>query len=150
MRKFMLIGMLCLYKRDSWTTFLSPLRNQETHVIRIKRYLVAKSFENLDSWCRSINRDMVANLSATICQIAEETANIFSSLQFSHSVVSDSLRPHESQHARPPCLSPTPEVYPNPCPSSRWCYPAISSSVVPSSSCPISFPALGIGHPSVP
>ena len=57
--------------------------------------------------------------------------------------MSDSLRPHESQHARPPCPSPTPGVYPNPCPSSRWCHPAISSSVVPSSSCPQSLPASG-------
>ena len=67
----------------------------------------------------------------------------FSSVQFSHSVVSDSLRPHEPQHARPPCPSPTPRVYPNSCPSSRWCHPAISSSVVPFSSCPQSFPASG-------
>ena len=51
----------------------------------------------------------------------------FSSVQFSLSVVSDSLRPHESQHARPPCPSPTPGVYPNSCPSSQWCHPAISS-----------------------
>ena len=51
----------------------------------------------------------------------------FSSVQFSHSVVSDSLWPHESQHARPPCTSPTPRVYSNSCPLSRWCYPAISS-----------------------
>ena len=58
------------------------------------------------------------------------------SIQFSHSVVSDSLRPHESQHTRPPCPSPTPGVYPNSCPSSRWCHPTISSSVVPFSSCP--------------
>ena len=54
-------------------------------------------------------------------------------VQFS---LSDSLWPHESQHARPPCPSPTPGVYPSPCPSSRWCHPAISSSVVPFSSCP--------------
>ena len=57
--------------------------------------------------------------------------------------MSNSLRPHESQHARPPCPSPTPGVYPNPCPSSWWCHPAISSSVIPFSSCPQSFPALG-------
>ena len=56
--------------------------------------------------------------------------------------MSDSLQPHESQHARPPCPSPTLGVYPNPCPSSRWCHPAISSSVIPFSSCPQSFPAL--------
>ena len=65
----------------------------------------------------------------------------FSSFRFSRSVVSDSLRPHELQHARPPCPSPTPGVYSNSCPSSRWCHPAISSSVVPFSSCPQSFPA---------
>ena len=67
----------------------------------------------------------------------------FSSVQFSRSVVSDSLRPHESQHTRPPCLSPTPGVYSNSCPSSRWCHPAISSSVAPFSSCPQSLPASG-------
>ena len=64
-------------------------------------------------------------------------------VQFSLSVVSDSLQPHEQQHARPPCPSTTPGVYPNPCPSSRWCHPAISSSVVPFSSCPQSLPASG-------
>ena len=67
----------------------------------------------------------------------------FSSVQFSRSVMSDSLRPHESQHARPPCPSPTPGVHSNSCPLSRWCYPAISSSVVPLSSCPQSLPASG-------
>ena len=61
--------------------------------------------------------------------------------QFSHSVVSNSLRPHELQHARPPCPSPTSRVYPNSCPSSRWFHPAISSSVVPFSSYPQSLPA---------
>ena len=66
----------------------------------------------------------------------------FSSVQFSHSVVSDSLRPHELHHARPPCPSPTPGVHPNPCPSSQWCHPAISSSVLPFSSCPQPLPAL--------
>ena len=65
----------------------------------------------------------------------------FSSVQFRCSVVSDSLQPHESQHARPPCLSPTPRVHSDSRPSSRWCHPAISSSVVPFSSCPQSLPA---------
>ena len=68
---------------------------------------------------------------------------MFSSVQSSLSVVSDSLWPHESQHARPPCPSQTPRVYSDSCPSSRWCHPAISSSVVPFSSCPQSFPASG-------
>ena len=67
----------------------------------------------------------------------------FSSVQYSHSVTSDSLRPHELQHTRPPCPSPTPGVHPNPCPLSWWCHPTISSSVVPFSSCPQSFPASG-------
>ena len=65
---------------------------------------------------------------------------LFSSLQFSPSVVSDCLRLHESQHTRPPCPSPAPRVDQNSCPLSRWCHPAISSSVVPFSSCPQSLP----------
>ena len=64
-----------------------------------------------------------------------------SSVQSSHSVMSDSLRPHELQHARPPCPSPTPGVHSDSHPSSQWCHPAISSSVVPFSSCPQSLPA---------
>ena len=67
----------------------------------------------------------------------------FQSVQFSGSVVSDSLQPHELQHAGPPCPSPTPGVHPNLCPLSRWCHPTISSSVVPFSSCPQSLPASG-------
>jgi len=63
------------------------------------------------------------------------------SVQFSHSVVSDSLRPHELQHARPPCPSPSLGVHSDSHPSSQWCHPAISSSVVPFSSCPQSLPA---------
>ena len=65
------------------------------------------------------------------------------SVQFSHSAVSDSLRPHESRHARPPCPSQTPRVYSYSCPLSWWCHPTISSSVVPFSSCPQSLPASG-------
>ena len=68
-------------------------------------------------------------------------AVLSSSVQFSRSVVSDSSRTHESQHARPPCPSPTPGVHPDQRPSSQWCHPAISSSVVPFSSCPQSLPA---------
>ena len=68
---------------------------------------------------------------------------IFSSVQFSCSVVSYSLRPHGLQHARPPCPSPTPGVYPNSCPLSWWCHPTISSSVIPFSSHLQSFPASG-------
>ena len=60
----------------------------------------------------------------------------FSSVQFSPSAMSNSLRPDERQRARPPCPSPTPGVHPNPCPLSRWCHPTISSTFVPFSSCP--------------
>ena len=67
----------------------------------------------------------------------------FSSVQFSHSVVSNSLRPHEAQHARPPCPSLTAGVYSNSCPLSRWCHPTISFSLIPFSSCPQSLPASG-------
>ena len=66
---------------------------------------------------------------------------LVSSVHFSCSVVSDSFRPHESQHARTPCLSPTPGVHSDSCPSSQWYHPAISSSVIPFSSCPQSLPA---------
>ena len=65
------------------------------------------------------------------------------SVQFSHSVIFNSLQPHGLQHARPPCPSPTPRVYSNSCPSSQWCHPTISSSVIPFSSWVHSFPASG-------
>ena len=68
---------------------------------------------------------------------------VFSSVQFSRSVVSDSLLPHELQHTRPPCPSPTPGVYTGSCPLSQWWHPTLSSSVSPFSSCPQSFPASG-------
>ena len=67
----------------------------------------------------------------------------FISVQFSHSVVSDSLWPHESQHARPPCPLPTPGVHSNSCPLCWWCHPTISSSIIPFSSCPQSLPVSG-------
>ena len=72
----------------------------------------------------------------------------FSSIQFSRSVVSNSLWPRELQHARPPCQLPTPGFYPNSCPLSWWCHPTISSSVVPFSSCPQSLAASRSYHMS--
>ena len=68
---------------------------------------------------------------------------MFRSVQFSHSVMSDSLQPHGPQHASPPCPSPTPGVYPNSCPLSQGWHPTILSSVIPFPSCPQSFPASG-------
>ena len=76
-----------------------------------------------------------------MCSIFKQIIAIGSSVQFSCSVVSDSLQSHESQHARPLCPSPTPGVHSNSRPLSPWCHPAISSSVIPFSSCPQSFPA---------
>ena len=97
----------------------------------------------------------VPKLTKTVCQwrvpmtvpVTDENKlldkTIISSVKFSLSVVSDSLRPHGLQHARPPCPSPTPGAYSNSCPLSRWFHPIISSSVVPFSSCPQSFPESG-------
>ena len=79
----------------------------------------------------------------TVFLPSERLATSGGSVQFGCSVVSDSLRPHGPQHPRPPCPSPAPGVYPDSCPLSQWCHPTISSSVVPFSSCPQSFPASG-------
>ena len=84
------------------------------------------------------------NPSVSLAQNSHDTCfSKFSSVQFSHSVVSDSLRPHDLQQARPPYSSPTPGVYSNSCPVSRWCHPTIPSSVIPFSSCLQSFLASG-------
>ena len=95
--------------------------------------LLSSKFPNSTSFLNYFNR-------ANIKQ-AEITSLQFSSVQSLH--VSDSLRPHELQHTRPPCPSATPGVHSNSCPWSWWCHPAISSSVIPFSSCPQSVPALG-------
>ena len=99
-------------------------------------------------WCTKNIRLMSELLDKSISLLQKELNSYLITVscdkfQFSHSVVSDSLQPHEPQHARPPCPSPTPGVHPNPCPLCWWCHPTISSSVVPFSSCPQSFPASG-------
>ena len=96
-----------------------------------------------EPWCAAVHRvtqsDMTEQMTWTEpCVRFSPSSN---PIQFSHSVMSDSLGPYESQHARPPCPSPTPRVHSNSPPLSRWCHPAISSSVVPFSSCPQSLPA---------
>ena len=103
-----------------------------------KLYKISKNKTGAD--CGSDHELLIAKFRLKLKK-AGKTTRPFNSVQFSHSVVSDSLRPHESQHARPPCPSPTPRVYSNSCPSSRWCHPAISSSVIPFSSCPQSLPS---------
>ena len=87
--------------------------------------------------------DMTTDISNTWYDTWPEIMKVifqFSSVQFSRSVMSDSLRPHEWQHTRPPCPSSIPRVHSNSGPSSQWCHPAISSSVIPFSSCPQSLP----------
>ena len=81
--------------------------------------------------------------STSVLLIMSKTLTVFTSVQFSRSVMSDSLWPHESQHARPPCPSPTPGVHSDSRPLSQWCHPAILSSVVPFYFCPQSLPASG-------
>ena len=99
-------------------------------------YIIACS-----SWSSIFLTFFTALLKSYHCSLNFFQNHQFSSVQFSHSVVSNSLRPHELQHTRPPCPSPTSRVHLNSCPLSQWCYPAISSSVVPFSSCPQSLPA---------
>ena len=100
------------------------------------KYFILASYFNVASGQQKVS-DIESTPKSTIVHFC------FSSVHFSRSVMSDSLQPYGLQHARPPCPSPTPGVHPNSCVSSRWCYPAISYSVVPFSSCLQSFPASG-------
>ena len=102
-----------------------------------------KQWNNPCSWTRPIISLCLNFLKCYSENFLLGVQKVFSSVQFSCSVVSDSLRPREPQHARPPCPSPTPVVYPTPCPLSQWCHPTISSSVIPFSSHLQSFPASG-------
>ena len=106
-----------------------------------------------EAWCAAIHgvskcRTQLSDWTELNCSLSCFVCLFFlfiylAAVQFSRSVMSDSLRPHESQHTRPPCPSPTPGVYPNLCPSSWWCHPAISFSAVPFSFCLQSFPTSG-------
>ena len=111
---------------------------------RASSSLAAKNIINLILlltiwWCACVESSLVL-LEESVCY---DRCILFSSVQFSPSVTSNSLQPHELQHTRPPCPSPTQGVHSNSCALSRWCHPAISSSVVPSSSCPQSLPESG-------
>ena len=92
----------------------------------------------LSGQCKEIEENNRIGKNGDLFKKIRDTKETFhaSSVQFSRSVMSDSLRPHESQHTSPPCPSPIPGVHSDSCPSSQWCHPAISSSVVPFSSCP--------------
>ena len=93
------------------------------------------------SW--SLSSDFLWVTKVVMCSLEGKCFYFSTSVEFRCSVMSNSLRPHELQHARPPCPSPTPRVHPNPCPSSWWCDPTITSSVIHFSSCPQSLPASG-------
>ena len=112
---------------------------------KYKKILQVKKRQLTENWARYFNRHSSKEIIK--CPIntwkGAQHHYSFSSVQFSHSVVSNTLRPNESYHTRPPCPSHTPRVHSNSCPSSQWCHPAISSSVVLFSSCPQSLPASG-------
>ena len=103
--------------------------------------LMAESEEELKILMKVKEESEIAGLKLNIQKTKIMASSPISSVQFSRSVMSDSLRLLEPQHARPPCPSPTLGVHPNPCPLSWWCHPTISSSVVSFSSCLQSFPA---------
>ena len=118
-----------------WRWILYWLSYQYSKVVQLYMYIYlffSRFFSNVGYY---------RILSRITCAIQKVLADYIYISQCSRSVVSDSLQPHESQHARPPCPSPTPWVHSDSCPSSQWCHPAISSSAVPFSSCPQSLPA---------
>ena len=108
---------------------------------RSHMFLLHRSFNSLDNFTLKCFIVFNAIVNWIFLKLYFSDFLLFSAVQFSHSIISNSLRPHELQHARPPCPSPTPGVHPDSRPSSQWCHPAISSSVVPFSSCPRSLPA---------
>ena len=132
MRNFKASAMVSL----RWVSLLEN-RNFQKERYKVRGHVPCDGSESIIKTCK--------HTSYSVNQTHESKINFaqWQDFQFSHSAVSDSLRPRESQHARPPCPSPTPGVYRNPCPLSRWCHPTISSSVVPFSSCPQSLPASG-------
>ena len=128
--------------QETWVRFLGPedppKKGMATHSsILAWRILWKEKPSGLQSMgSQRVRHNWATNTLTTFKKLIQ-----FSSVQFSRSVVSDSLEPHESQHTRPLCPSPMPGVHSDSRPSSQWCHPAISSSVVPFSSCPQSLPA---------
>ena len=132
----------------TWTSPDGQHQNQIDYILCSQRWRSsihsAKTRQAAD--CGSDHEFLIAKFRLKLKKVGR-TTRPFSSVQFSSVtqlwLTPNSLRPHEPQHARPPCPSPTPGVHPHPCPLSQWCRPTISSSVVPFSSFPQSFPASG-------
>ena len=114
---------------EVWCDIFSTLVTNRKCKSKVRRDMTSYPSE----WLLS-KRKLITSVGKNVKKREPSCPVQFSSVQFSGSVVSKSLWPHESQHARPPCPSPTPGVYPNSCPSSQWCHPANSSSVIPFSS----------------
>ena len=110
-----------------------PLSHDRTSICQLPRSLITYTVHGSTSF---IPAEVIRGRRGRCLPLRFPRGVKFSSVQFSHSVVSDSLWPHELQHTRPPCPSPTPGVHSNLCPPSQWYHPAISSSVIPFSSCP--------------
>ena len=128
---FLLTKYLCRLKKYRLESYIYVYRERQTEGEgKRKRALISFRWEKLWRKKKCFLKDNALSFT-------------FSSVQFSCSVMSDLLQPHELQHARPPCPQPTSRLYSNSCPLSRWCHPAISSSVIPCSSCPQSLPASG-------
>ena len=123
--------------------FKEDFHGATSHIVRsLWRRRDRMKSESLILDCALLWDQDVWNIADTFTLLVNKEA--FSSVQFSLSVLSASLRPHELQHARPPGPSPTPGVYSNSCPSSQWCHPTISSTVIPFSSCPQSLQHQGL------
>ena len=119
------------------STAISRELNLSFQILVLSGYM---SRSGLWHFCIQLMMVLIVKFSKDLKNVGKTTRPL-SSVQFSSAVMSDSLWPHGSQYTRPPSPSPTPGVHSNSCPSSRWCHPAISSSVVPFSSCPQSLPA---------
>ena len=139
-------------KSGTWLSFLSDLIEPRMALCsstssqrKSQQRRLAGGGQHLTNmiWKHSMTESLCSSPETITCVCVCVCVFSCSASQFIPSVVSDSLRPHGLQDARPPCPSPTPGVYPNPCPLRQWCHPTISSSVVPFSSCLQSFPASG-------
>ena len=115
----------------TWTSPHGQNQNQTDYILCSQRWrsTIQSAKTRLGADCGSDHELLIAKFRLKLKKV-EKTTRPFSSVQFSRSVMSDSLWPYEPQHTRPPCPSPTPRVYSNSCPLSQWCHPTISSSVI--------------------